>query len=62
MNFAGFALPESKYTAGLFKLTDNLVRAIAQRSPQLTAVYPWLPRCEEWLRTHRIPDARCSRW
>ncbi|WP_170155352.1 hypothetical protein [Lentzea atacamensis] len=41
----GFALAESKYTAGLFKLTDNLVRAIAQRSPQLTSVYPWLPRC-----------------
>lgn len=47
--YAGFALAESPYTAGLFKLTDNLVRAVAQRSPRLTAEYPWLPRHEEWL-------------
>ncbi|HUQ59925.1 type VII secretion system-associated protein, partial [Lentzea sp.] len=48
--YVGSALAVNPHADGLFKLTDNLVRAIAQRSPQLTADHPWLPRREGWLR------------
>ncbi|WP_053734625.1 type VII secretion system-associated protein [Nocardia sp. NRRL S-836] len=47
--YAGFALDGNPHAAGLFKLTDNLVRAVAQRSPRLAAEHPWLPRREDWL-------------
>lgn len=55
--YAGFALGESQerfaadgsLTAGLFKLTDNFVREVAEHDPRLSADHPALPRALDWL-------------
>ncbi|WP_330272819.1 hypothetical protein OG205_39000 [Lentzea sp. NBC_00516] len=52
---AGFALGDNPYEATLFKLIDDVVRAVAQGSPAFRADHSWLPRREGWLPNTQEP-------
>ncbi|MEU3647784.1 hypothetical protein AB0E59_30660 [Lentzea sp. NPDC034063] len=52
---AGFALGDNPYEAALFRLVDDVVRTVAQRSPAFQADHPWLPRREGWLPNAQEP-------